>query len=187
MVAELTCPLCREVSNFEIDQKECPTCRFSFWPVEIEDKISNIAGTILGWLQDAAGDMAGHDEETLKMNVRMDPIARKKIQKAEKDGVRDLCGWYADEVYDDENWCFDLTGDRIYDEASQIMQWLGVFKHTKQIGHQIIGYRLKIAIARKIHDRAHTSLKNALDKHIADWKEDLLDNVEQKASSLYGM
>jgi hypothetical protein len=178
MVAKLTCPLCREVSNFDLDWRECSHCRFTAWPKEIGCKISAAASDISGWLQDAAGDTAGHNEEVLMMNTSMDSAARKKIKQAKADGVQDLCGWYADEVYDDEDWLYDLTGDRIYDESIQIMQWLGIAGNYEAYGYKIFGWRLKIAIARDMAERGHTSLKNALGKHIESWKDSLLTEIK---------
>ena len=101
------------------------------------------------WLQDAVGDVADCDPWSEEW--------KKRIKKAKKDGVTDIKGWYADELYNDVDTLQDLCGDRIHDAANQVA---GTHKNPEFDLHFV-------AIAEKMKERAHTALVKALDKLIA--------------------
>jgi len=115
-------------------------------------EIQSLATEIDSWLQDAVGDCAGYDEKTLLVNIRHDEKAMAKVKQAKKDGVVDICGWYADEIYNDVDTLCDLTGDRIHDDGKG-------------------DYEAMIHIANEIAVNGHKALQDAMERHIARWRE----------------
>lgn len=115
-------------------------------------EIQSIASEIDSWVQDAVGDCAGHDEESLKANLSMDSKWLKKVAKAKKDGVVDICGWLADELYNHVDTLCDLTGDRIHENGKG-------------------DYETMIHIANEIAVKGHPAMQEAMTKHIARWRE----------------
>lgn len=130
-------------------------------------EIEKAASEISSWLQDAAGDSAfTEDWDEIIWNFDHIPDIKKKVEQAKSWPVTDIRGWLADMIYDDEGWCSDLTGDRIHDEGK---------------GY----YPNMIGIAHKMQERAHDSLKNALQKHIIKWQS-YMKPVTWKAIILAG-
>ena len=114
---------------------------------EKNEAIDQQASDLYGWLQSACGDIA-HGALQGGMLFLEDDV-KAKIRQAEKDGVTDLQGWYADEIYNDASSIRDLLGDRIYDAAKG------------EVG-------IMFAIATKLKDYNHTALTTAMENFIAD-------------------
>lgn len=122
-----------------------------------ENLIQRKALEISNWIQDAVGDLA---YEMHPQDIRM-CYGNKwaaKIKKAKRDGVIDLRGWLADEMYSDCDILQDLCGDRLFDAATEIC---GTARNPYHSLHFI-------AIAEKMKENAHTALVIALNKLIAN-------------------
>jgi hypothetical protein len=186
-VHRVICDLCEAKVLFNM--VGCPKCGHTGWEESIEKGIELHADEIYGWLQDAVGDMAGHDDESVMANLSMSRKWQNKVKKAKREGVRDIPGWLADEYYNDIDTLCDLSGDRIHDAASTMMHGMGVFKEPKSPLHELIRLRLQIAVAKDMKKRSHNSLVKALNKHIFRWESYLKDGwrkqVEAEAAA-YG-
>ena len=110
-----------------------------------------IAQDIEHWVGDAAGDVAyamnnsrgwgGFPEEWILA-----------IEKAKKDGVQDVSGWFADWLYNDPDFLEGLIGDRVYDKSK---------------GN--IDAAIKVLMIMK--ENAHAGLTKACDTLIKVWEE----------------
>jgi hypothetical protein len=69
--------------------------------------IENSYYDIVSYVEIAVGEM-GYDEY-------MQEEYASKIKQAKKDGVRDIGGWLADELYNDAGMVNDLVGDKLHD------------------------------------------------------------------------
>jgi len=72
-----------------------------------------IARSVMGHVQDAVGEMAS--DMLSPQSGFLDDKWSKQIKKARKNGVEDIQGWLADELYNDPDTLSDLMGDQIYD------------------------------------------------------------------------
>lgn len=116
-----------------------------------QNEVERIATEVRSWIEDAAGDTAGTSFSNLMLNLAHDEAARAKVLAAKEDGVVDVCGWYADELFNDPDWLSDITGDRIFDECHG-------------------NYDDMIAVSRQMRDGAHEALRKAMDSHIEEWE-----------------
>lgn len=121
-------------------------------------EIKKKADEVESHLEDACGDLGFEHSQSGDMhfgNRGWD----EKVKQAKKDGVQDISGWLADEMYNDVDSLCDMSGDRIHDEASNYR----------------IRTLIQILIALEIkEDRySHKSLVKAMDSHIKGWKEHL--------------
>ena len=66
----------------------------------------NSYSDIVNYVQIAVGEM-GYDEF-------MQEEYASKIKKAKRNGVRDIGGWLADELYNDAETVNDIVGDQLY-------------------------------------------------------------------------
>jgi len=121
-------------------------------PIINQELVDQKANDIYQWLQDAVGDVADCDPWSEEW--------QKRIKKAKKDGVTDIKGWYADELYSDVDTLQDLCGDRIFDASTELRMADG---NPDNPTHD----QYFIAIANKMKERAHKALVTALDKLIA--------------------
>ena len=67
----------------------------------------NSYSDIVNHVQNVVGEM-GYDEF-------MQEEYASKIKKAKRNGVRDIGGWLADELYNDAETVGDIVGDKLYD------------------------------------------------------------------------
>jgi hypothetical protein len=116
------------------------------------DLIEKKADEISQWLQDAVGDLA---YDTFPMDAKW----QKAMKAAKKEGVTDIKGWLADEYYNDIDTLQDLTGDRIFNAATELSM---MSDDPKSLSHDAYF----IAIADKMKESAHPALVKALDKLI---------------------
>lgn len=167
------CKCCE--SSTKYDWKECPTCGYVAWPSDIQNAIERESRELDSWLQDAVGDMAGHDVETVKMSIGLGrPGLLEKVEQAIKDGVVDVPGWLADYFYNDIDTLHDLAGDRIHDSATMIMAQMDAKKEVERRSPpESTRLQLMIAIAKDMAEGAHPALRIALDDHIGDWQNQL--------------
>ena len=103
------------------------------------------ADEISMWLEGAVGDVA----TAYYQGYSFDPKWEEKVKGAKEDGVIDVEGWLADEVYNDVATIRALIGDRISDAA-----------HPDE--------EAMVAIATEMKEGAHTALVEALDGFIKD-------------------
>jgi len=116
-----------------------------------QEAIESAASEISSWIQDAVSDIA-YDQA----KYPADPETVKKFEKAKRNGVTDIQGWYADVLYNDVDTLQDLTGDRIYDAVKG--------KDTKERWENMI------LIAEAMNNDSHPALVKALNYHIKNWK-----------------
>jgi len=103
------------------------------------------ARMISDWVGEAVSDVAYSVDED-------DEYWGKKIKKAKANGVRDIKGWLADELYNDEDTLSDLLGDKVYDEA----------RGDKEI---------MIKILEEIKRSSHLALAKVCEKSIKRWRK----------------
>lgn len=151
------------------------------WPEQVRHEIQSEAHEIYGWVGDAAGDMAGCSEDQAKFIHSMDPKRLKQIEQAKKNGVIDIPGWLADEIYNEVDTLCDLTGDRIHDAGYLIARKCKLVNGKERVP-DALHYEIMIAVAEDMKDLAHHALIVALDIHIKDWKERLKKAMERKKS-----
>jgi len=122
----------------------------------IVETAKDLADEVDSHLQNASGDLAYEYSRDDALPFA-DGQWQDKIKKAKKDGVVDVGGWLADEMYDDVDFLSDMSGDKIHDFARD-------YKLLTLI---------EILIASFVkEDRAsHDSLIKAMDGHINRWKE----------------
>ena len=111
-----------------------------------QDNIDKKAREIDSYLQDAAGETAFNTPFDL-----FEPELQKKIRKAKKDGVTDIKGWLADEIYSDVNFLRDMAGDQIHDACMS----LGIKYSSKEFNLTFV------RIACSLSENKHPSLKQA--------------------------
>ena len=109
------------------------------------------AREIKSWLEDAVGDAAN---DIIKYPDDDWHGKKSKIMKAKRQGVADLSGWLADELYNEVSTICDLIGDRVYDSSRS-------------------NPADAIAILNKIKEHGHSALVAACDQLIKTWKERL--------------
>jgi hypothetical protein len=91
------------------------------------------AKEIIGWLQDAVGDAADVP------SYMREPKWKARIARAKKDGVEDLKGWLADELYNDEDTISDLVGDRVYDASrGSLKTRVAIYQCLAELGHSAL-------------------------------------------------
>ena len=119
-----------------------------------KEEIEKAASEISSWLQDAAGDSAGHDLESCRIMASFNDDRKEKIDNLLKNGCEPdfIPDCIADDLYDDVGWLRDLSGDRIHDEGKG-------------------DYLNMIAIAKEIRAHGHNALIKAMDICINDWEE----------------
>jgi len=163
------CECCE--SRVKFARKKCPYCGYTTWPSTVKQAIEDESCDIRSWLEDAVGDMAGHDIPTLKMNLGCGRSeVRAKVEQAIKDGVVDVPGWLADYFFNDIDTLHDLTGDRIHDGATMIMARMDASKEVERRSPpETTRLQIMISIAKDMTQGAHTALRIALDDHIGDW------------------
>lgn len=110
-----------------------------------DEDLEQHASDLRNHLENACSDIAHSEVEMFNKGTFMGAEGTDiKLENAKKDGVIDLAGWYADELYNDVDTIGDLLGDRIHDAAK---------------GNNAI----MIAIATKIRDTSsHTALQEAM-------------------------
>jgi len=81
----------------------------------IDQKIVDELYQVGSWLADAVGDMA---YEAVDCDDSWSNFP-KRIKRLKKEGVRDIPGALADELYNDPDTVSDLCGDRICDAMSE--------------------------------------------------------------------
>ena len=98
---------------------------------------TKIACDLLGWLQEAVGDMAA--DMTSQGSGFLDDKWDKRIKTAKKAKVRDIVGWLADELYNDADTVSDLLGDKVYDACpGGLMQRAAVYNELVRMGHRAV-------------------------------------------------
>jgi len=75
------------------------------------------AREIKSWVESAAYDGACSIVADFKQGV-LDEETKSKIQKLKDDGVTDLIGAHADQLYNDPDFLEDMLGDSVYDSAN---------------------------------------------------------------------
>jgi DNA phosphorothioation-dependent restriction protein DptG len=118
-----------------------------------KEAIESKASEISSWIGDAVSDIAYGAVEF------QDAETQEKFRKAKKNGVTDLQGWYADELYNDVDTLQDLTGDRIYDAAE---------------GKDKEKWENMIRIAEVMQDSGYKALTIALTRHIKSWRKTVM-------------
>lgn len=179
---KVICDLCEAKVVFNM--VGCPKCGHTGWEESVQKQIIKEADEIYGWIQDAVGDMAGHNDSTVDMNLGfVDEKWKKKVAKARKEGVQDVPGWLADEYYNDVDTLMDLSGDRICDAASTIMHGMGLFKEPKNPMHNLTRIRLEISVAKELKKHSHRQLEIAMDKHIYRWENYLKEGWQKQVEA----
>ena len=94
-----------------------------------------IASEVRSWFVNAVSDMAFEMVTSNGVYNGMNDVNRKKIENAKRDGVEDIQGWFADELYNDED-CFYMIADKVLTlcEQNQV-SIIGVYNELKNIGH----------------------------------------------------
>lgn len=169
------CECCE--SRVTLVVQRCPQCGYREWPENVQQAIEEQSRELRSWLESAVGDLGGHDMETIKWTLSGRPEVKEKVEQAIKDGVVDVPGWLADYYFNDIDTLHDLTGDRIHDEATQIMSRMSTGNvKTEVASHstpEIARLRLQIAVAKDMAEGAHSALRIALDDHIGEWQNQL--------------
>jgi hypothetical protein len=151
--------------------KCCPECGYTKWPEDVQQAIENQAREIRSWLEDAVGDLGGHDMETIKMCVDTEVLV--KVEQAIKDGVTDVPGWLADYYFNDIDTLHDFTGDRIHDASYDVIRSMTQMSVEEQVKSgnppETTRLRVCIAISKHMQGNAHSALRIALDDHIGEW------------------
>ncbi len=75
-----------------------------------------IASDVRSYVETAVGEMAS--DMTGPSSGFLDEAWSKKIKAAKRNGVRDIQGWLADELYSDADTLSDLIGDRLCDATN---------------------------------------------------------------------
>lgn len=75
--------------------------------------VNQIVSEVQSHLETACGEIAS--DMLSPAGGFLDYEWGKRIKKAKKNGVQDLLGWLADELYNDAATLQDLMGDKIYD------------------------------------------------------------------------
>lgn len=109
------------------------------------EEISSAASETRNWIECAIGDLA----YGIASDPWIDDHWGQRIIKAKADGVRDIHGWLADEMYNDVDCLQDLLGDHIYDHG----------KTDKD----------RIAIAERVAEIAHSAMVKACCNLVAEW------------------
>ena len=74
---------------------------------------------IINEVETAASELAYEMyDEYFKNGFVYDTKASKRFSEMKKDGIKDIPGSYADELYNDPNFLEDMIGDKIYDAGS---------------------------------------------------------------------
>lgn len=106
-----------------------------------------IASEVLNRLGDACGEIA-YDYEANPEYA--DDKIKKMIRKAKKDGVRDVPGWLADELFNDSD-TVDMLGDFVYDEAEQNnVPRVDIYRELEVIGHTAVKVYAEQQIKREL-------------------------------------
>jgi hypothetical protein len=86
-----------------------------------DEMISEKASEISSWVESAIMDVA-YDAVRLfeEQGQTFDPAQTKHLKKLKRDGVTDLSGRYADDLYNDAGTLRDLMGDRIFDAVNML-------------------------------------------------------------------
>ena len=105
---------------------------------------------LIGWFSEACGEMVGYDDKELLRFA--DKEDKKRLMAAKRNGVQDLCGWWADEMYNDPIIAGDVLGDKIFDETSG---------DPKKM----------VALCKAVKEVGHTAVKKAMDKMIAEYSK----------------
>lgn len=79
-------------------------------------QVSEIANEVKFHIQTACGEVAF---EMTESGSGYDDKWKKRIAKARKNGVMDIRGWLADELYNDPDIISDLVGDKLSDLVSE--------------------------------------------------------------------
>ena len=109
-------------------------------------RAENIAVKIMVWWACAAGEMAYE----MVNGISCDDGVRKKIRKAEENGVLDIAGWLADEIFKDKDY-YGMIADRIADECSlQGVDTVEVYKELAVTGCESVREYAKERIEREI-------------------------------------
>ena len=76
----------------------------------MRNEIQRYADQLEGHISAACGDLAGVyvDFDNNIDTFMLDPLIKNKLEQAKRDGIRDLRGWYAEELYDDADTLVDL-------------------------------------------------------------------------------
>jgi hypothetical protein len=74
---------------------------------------ATIAREVMGFVQSAVGDIAS--DMLSPHSGFLDDQWKRRIAEAKRNGVSDVPGWLADELYNDPDTLSDLLGDRIHD------------------------------------------------------------------------
>ena len=77
---------------------------------------TKVANDIRGFVETAVGEIAS--DMLSPDSGFLDEAWEKRVKKAKKNGVRDILGWLADELYNDPDTLSDLMGDRIYEATN---------------------------------------------------------------------
>jgi hypothetical protein len=75
-----------------------------------------IARNVRSHVETAVGEIA-HDMLSPGSGF-LDDKWKKRVAKARKEGCQDICGWLADELYNDPDTLTDLMGDKIYEAVN---------------------------------------------------------------------
>jgi hypothetical protein len=74
--------------------------------------VDAIVSEVLNYVRDAVGDIAS---QMLSPSGCRDEKWDKRIKRATRNGVQDLLGWLADELYNDADTLSDVMGDHIHE------------------------------------------------------------------------
>ena len=118
--------------------------------------LDTIASELRGWLGDACSDIA---YGAIRGGF-MDKETADKVAKAKANGVTDIPGWYADEIYNDPDTIGDILGDRIHDAAKgddKMMVAIAKRIHDNNPDHDALGIAMEKFIERHTKDMEHIS------------------------------
>jgi len=113
--------------------------------------IEQAAMEIISWLGSACGDCAYEQYQEYELRRNWDSNVIAKLDKAKENGVTDLCGWLADEMYNDIDLLRCLMGDNLntYIEEEREIELLqhivdsGTHDAMKKAARELLKWRLE--------------------------------------------
>ena len=124
-----------------------------------EDEINSAAIKAYQFLEQGVGDMipCEDDEEILDHLSFISEDMHRKAKKALKNGVTDLHGWAADELFNHAGVIQDLLGDKIYDLCRG--NWADMVRVAGQLQEKYSHIPMRIATNRMIFSWRKSVLK----------------------------
>jgi len=117
-----------------------------------EASIREKAHELASWVESAVSDMAYEQHREWEERGWVDPEQKEHLDRLKAEGVIDIPGRYADDLYNDAGLLRDLLGDRIYDYGKTPADRIAIAEALKSL-------------------RSFTAWQEALDRLISGWRE----------------